>query len=154
MKDLIWWGYVGTCEPDCQGGFHGKLLGIPGPASTYRGADLDAVVDAHKEAVDNYLEACNATGRKPVTAPEPFIHAGGRDVAFQHDVRLDPHVRVLSYYSLQETFLRGRDHNQTARTMSAWCLIGKWSYRDNFDIGNEVTATLDKYGWHTCLGWD
>ena len=155
MKDLVSFGYVGNCEPDGQGGFHGKLLGISEPTPTYRGADLEATEDAYKRAIGDYLAACNAAGRKPATPPEPFWQAVGRDVLYESDVRRDPTVRVLGYYSLSEIFLRARDHNGTARTMAAWCFFTpQHSARQAvYEIGLKVAASLDRYGWHPCPSW-
>lgn len=158
MKDLVYFGYVGTCEPDGQGGYRGHLVGLDVPHPEYRRKSLEAVRNAHQQAVSSYLKACDAAGRKPVTPPEPFYMTAGRDVAWERDLRRDMDgrccVRVLAYYSLQATFLRGRDLNQTARTMSAWCLVNPQSFSDNFSVAEAAASALDRYGWHPCPGWD
>jgi len=154
MKDLYdnLYGYIGTCEPDGQG-FRGHLIGVE-PAVEYRGATLEKLKIAREKAVAAYLKRYSKAGIKPATPPEPFFTAAGRDVAWLADVRRDPQVRVLAYYSRYEVFLRSRDHNETARTMSSWCPLTLQRYSDNFGVVQDVMSFLDRYGWHPCPGWE
>lgn len=157
MKDLYGWlGYLGTCEPDPQGGLRGRLIGLDPPV-TYAGATFEDLKEAHRQAIFDYLDACSATGREPAIPPEPFGEVGSRDVELQFDLRHDPIVRILGYYSLREIFLRSRDANGTARTMSAWCMIGGCrggvGPGECFEVAENIARALDRYGWHPCPSW-
>lgn len=156
MKDLYGiWGYLGSCELDGRGGYKGRLIGVEDRSPiTYAGATLEELRDAHRQVITDYLDACHAAGRQPDMAPEPFGIVGSRDVRLQWDVRSVPVVvRILGYYSLRETYLRSRDHNGTARTMSAWCPLADGIRTTDIETGEKVTRFLDQYGWHPCPAW-
>jgi len=147
-------GYLGTCEPDGQGGYCGRLIGVE-PAVEYQGATRRAFKAAIHSAVLAYWDECWAAGREPITPPEPYYLATGLDIAWEGVLRPEPQVAVVvACYSLPEAFLRGRDEYGTARTMSGWCLL---SDRRNLDelrkVGEATVEFLNRYGWHPCPSW-
>jgi hypothetical protein len=154
MKDLYgMFGYLGSCEPDGHGGFKGRLIGIE-ESVTYKGATLEILEKVHRRAIDDYLIACRAAGRRPELAPEPFGIVGSRDVRLEFDIRRDPVlIHILGYYSLFETFLRSRDHSGTARTFAGWCSLKRQDRSTDIETAMEVTKALDRYGWYPCPTW-
>lgn len=58
-------GYTGSVEfSEADGLLHGKLIGIR-DAVTYEGKDVKSLIRHFRQAVDEYLDFCEAEGKKP-----------------------------------------------------------------------------------------
>ena len=156
-KPLEYHGYIGSSEPQSDGSCRGQLVEINDFVG-YEGKDREELEANFRAAVNTYCKDCVESGRFPDLRPEPFHHAQGRDVLYQADIRQGPSVRLLTFYSIREEFLRARvGEIPKARTVSAWCLLDNpdldWK-ADTNEIANETAAWLDRYGWFPCPGWN
>lgn len=83
--------YVGTVEyTDEDGIFHGKVLGIRGLIS-YEGKDIEDLKKDFHNAVDDYLNYCDAKGIKPQA---PFKGS--------FNVRVEPELHRIAVEKAQE----------------------------------------------------
>ena len=154
-KPMEFSGYIGSSEPQPDGSFHGRLLEIQGIV-TYWANDRAGLEKSFRAAVKSYLESCEERGCAPDLPPEPFCYAQGRDVLYERDIRREPTVRVLGYFSIEEVYLRARvGEVPKARTVSAWCMWPGKNRREEvvYNVAQEAAAWLDRYGWSPCPSW-
>ncbi len=101
MKNLIEYkGYVGSVEFSQEDElFYGKVQGIRALIS-YEGTNAAELIEDFHEAVDDYLELCQAEGKEPEKAYKgsfnirvsPELHKKIAIYAMEHDITLNSFV--------------------------------------------------------------
>lgn len=109
MSDLLTYkGYFGSAQYSAADEvFHGKLEGI-NDLVTYEGTTVQELLDAFREAVEDYLEMCKDIGKEPnktykgsfnVRIPGE-LHRDAAVFAASRDISLNDFVRTAIQYAL------------------------------------------------------
>ena len=66
MNDFLEYkGYKGIVKSEESGSFSGEVIGIDKSLILFEGEDMDSLIQDFHNAVDDYLNMCEAHGREP-----------------------------------------------------------------------------------------